>query len=171
MSEIKNLTGQRFGRLLVIRDSGKRSKVGEMIWLCECGCGYGNMVEVRGFSLRSGHTKSCNCLLKGKITKHGESGKTNLYKVWINIKQRCSNKKLREYKYYGGKGIRVCRSWQKDYLIFKSWALTNGYQQGLTIDRIDSNGDYCPENCQWIPRIENIRKANRERWNKLVEVE
>ena len=168
MSEIKNLIGQRFGRLLVFKDSGKRSKAGEMIWSCKCDCG--NSSEVRGHSLRNGHTKSCRCLMKEINTKHGEGSRTKLYGVWLNIKQRCSNKKLREYKWYGAKGIRVCQDWQETYLVFKRWAMANGYQMGLTIDRINSNGDYCPENCQWITRIENIRKANAERWNKLVEV-
>lgn len=163
MSEIKNIVGQRFGRLIVIKDTGVR-KNEEVAWLCRCDCG--SLLYVRGYNLRSGQTRSCGCLLQEKIRTHGESKRNKLYKIWLDIKQRCSNKKMKGYRYYGGKGITVCPEWQKSYLAFKNWAFANGYQEGLTIDRLDSDGNYEPSNCRWITRSENARKANIERWHK-----
>lgn len=108
---------------------------------------------------------SCGCNIRNlrtiNATKHGESkgnSKTRLYGIWLNMRNRCNNSKLPEYKYYGEKGVKVCLDWNS-YTNFKNWALTNGYLESLTIDRIDSSKNYSPNNCQWITRKENSMKA------------
>lgn len=100
---------------------------------------------------------SCAC----QLTKHGDY-KTKLYGVYHNMKYRCYNKNMKEFHNYGGKGIRMCDEWlgENGYSNFKKWAFENGYKEGLTIDRIDSNGNYCPDNCQWISKGENTAKSN-----------
>jgi len=172
---MKDLTNQRFSRLTVIKYTEKRQN-GSVIWLCKCDCG--NFKEAKTHELNRHGVQSCGCLhreitskrlrsRRGKLNasyKHGESHpKTKLYYIWVGIKQRCFNPKSREYKYYGKRGIIVCSEWRNNYLIFKTWALANGYQEGLTIDRIDNNGNYEPSNCQFITRSENVGKSNRTR--------
>lgn len=173
MSKKINLEGQRFGRLIVIKDTKKRTHNGSVIWLCRCDCG--NLTESRGYDLKNGLIQSCNCLhdelfeinrIKYRY-KHGDAshGKTRFYLNWVRMKARCYNPNDKDYKYYGKKGIEVCKKWKDDYLAFKNWALTNGYKLGLTIDRINSRGNYEPSNCQWITNVENARKARIERLN------
>ena len=156
-----NLVGKRFGRLVVLCDSGKR-KSREIIWCCKCDCG--NKLESRGPNLRLGNTKSCGCLNMERIYKHGDAinGPTRLYRSWIAMKQRCLNVNNIAYKYYGGRGIRVCDEWENDYLAFKEWASVNGYANNLTIDRINNDGNYKPSNCQWITQAKN----NQKRWDE-----
>ena len=138
------------------------------MWLCRCTCG--NTILVRGGHLRIGKITSCGCQNRDKIlkwaramnpkpkpTKHEEIN-TTLYSIWINIKKRCYTKSNSAYKYYGKRGIVMCNQWKDNYLSFKKWAFNHGYKEGLTIDRIDSNGDYEPPNCQWITKSENSRK-------------
>lgn len=163
---ISNLRNQRFGRLFVISDTGKRLKRGggHIIWLCHCKCG--NLIEVPTHSLKAGNTKSCGCLHRETAKRvasenffvHGES-KEQLYKVWAEMKARCLNSSNNVYRYYGAKGIKVCEAWKRSYLNFRNWAMNNGYKRGLTIDRIDASGNYEPNNCQWITRSENVIKA------------
>lgn len=150
-----NLTGQRFGRLVVLADSGKRYKGKSILWRCICSCG--NITDVAGYNLKNGNTKSCGCLQR----KHGESNRniTRLYRIWRNMKTRCYNPNQSNYKYYYAKGIKVYKKWKNDYLTFKKWALANGYKNDLTIDRIDNNGNYEPLNCQWITLSENSKKG------------
>ena len=164
---VKDLCGQKFGRLTVIKDTGERSKHGNVLWLCRCDCG--NLTINYSGHLCSGRTKSCGCLNSEKSAKrkmiHGDTRNhepTRLYRIWIAMKKRCSNPKSISYRYYGGKGISVCPEWASDYMTFKTWALTNGYQNNLTIDRIDHIGNYCPENCQWLTKSENSKKARRQ---------
>lgn len=147
----------RFGRLIV---TGKAKNIGiHTAWTCRCDCG--NECIVTTNSLRSGNTKSCGCYHKDKAreqsTRHGET-KTRLWYIWYGMRARCKYPSHNRYKYYGGKGINVCEDWE-EYENFKNWAVKNGYKDGLTIDRIDSGKDYCPENCRWVTKEENNRRA------------
>lgn len=160
-----DLTGHIYGDLTVIKlavdEVGKKKK-----WLCKCKCG--NTCIVSGSNLRNGHTKHCSeCgykITSEKKLLHGETG-TKLYFVWRGILNRCENKKFKSYSDYGARGIEVCKEWN-DSKTFFEWASVSGYKEGLEIDRIDVNGNYCPENCRWVSREKN---ANNKRNNKIIE--
>lgn len=150
MSKLVDLTGQRFGRLVVkaLADKGRKNVSAK--WECICDCG--NTLIVSASSLRTGNTRSCGCLHRdanqsGHNTRHGDCY-TRLYTIWRSMRQRCGNPKNMDYKSYGGRGILVCDEW-KDYTAFKRWALSNGYADNLSIDRINVDGNYEPGNCRW----------------------
>lgn len=160
---IKDIRGQTFGRLTAIKYVYS-DKSRTAVWQCKCNCG--NIVNVKGTELRNGQVNSCGCLQKERArmsnTKHGKSN-TKLHPVWRGMKQRCYNKNDKRYKYYGARDIAVCDEWRNDFMAFYTWSMNNGYKEGLTIDRIDVNGNYEPNNCRWITQKQQNKNT---RYNK-----
>lgn len=164
MSKTIDLTSKKFGMLTVIGKAG-HNRHGQLMWECICDCG--NKTIVIGQNLRRGMTKSCGCSSHLPKTKtHGMTG-TVLHNKWLNMKSRCYNPNNKRYNRYGGRGIKVCEEWEKDFMSFYNWAMKNGFKESLTIDRIDNDGDYCPENCRFSTPKE---QANNRSKNKLYEI-
>ena len=151
-----DLMGKTFGRLTVLsrveNNKHRRSR-----WLCKCSCGKTTIVN--GTSLKNGNTRSCGCLqkelakklLKERNTKHGKTN-TRLFRTWLGMKARCLNSRDKNFPQYGGRGITVCDEWldkENGFQNFYEWAMANGYRDDLSIDRIDNDKGYCPDNCRW----------------------
>ena len=165
-----DLTGQRFGMLTAIKPIGLNNH-GKMIWKCICDCG--NTAMPVGSSLKSGNSKTCGCTrmknLRKSTTKHGFRHHP-LYTVWRHMKNRCANSNNWAYKWYGGRGITVCDKWINDAKAFILWALDNGWEKGLQIDRIDNDGNYEPSNCRFVTPKENANNRRAKNSFKLKEV-
>jgi len=166
MPRIHDLTGNKFGRLLVISKAPSKGK--NSVWHCLCDCG--KEVDVRADCLMSGASQSCGCLCREKSgervkqikphTIHGKSN-TRLWAIWMGMKARCYNPNVEKFKNYGSRGIKICDGWLSDFKSFYDWAVENGYDDSLSIERINVDGDYCPDNCTWIPMSEQrLNKTN-----------
>ena len=166
--KVKDRTGQRCGRLTAIKHVGK-DKHGHAIWRCRCDCG--NYINVSSVVFSKGSTqKSCGCL-NTEVRKsgnnrrvHGGSG-TRLYRIWKSMHTRCYNTNSPDYKTYGS--ISICDEWLHDFNTFRTWALENGYNDTLSIDRIDPTGDYCPDNCRWA---DDKTQANNRTNNRIIHI-
>lgn len=159
---MKDISGQRYGRLFVERFSHVDSNGGSH-WICLCDCGITKVV--RRACLINGKTKSCGCLKHELLVKkhliHG-GRHSRLYKILSNMIARCERETSNRYRWYGARGIRVCSEWRHDFGAFRDWALSHGYADNLTIDRIQSNKNYQPDNCQWLTRSANTEKERKE---------
>lgn len=161
-----DLTGKQFGRLYVckrIRRNGRNN-----VYLCKCDCG--NYTEVLQSNLTQGKSTSCGCyqkeLASQRFSKHGKRN-TRLYVIYHNMKSRCYNKNNKRYNCYGGNGIEVCQEWLDDFMNFYNWSMENGYSDDLSIDRIDVNGNYEPENCRWATQEQ---QSNNQRKTIFIEI-
>lgn len=157
-----NLIGCKFGRLTVIEECKERDKHDKIVYKCICDCG--KIINISGNSLRQNKTKSCGCLRKevtgNRRLIHGKT-KTRLYRIWQGMKTRCYNKNNKSYLDYGGRGIKLCDEWLNSFDVFSAWAVNNGYQENLTIDRINNDGNYEPSNCHWITNKENCNNTRK----------
>lgn len=160
MPKFNDLSGLRFGRLTA-KEVAQRSsrKGGNTKWLCVCDCGGSGVIYAS--NLISGQTKSCGCLHKEYLYKHGFTTHASVkptYSCWKQMKDRCRNPKNKFFHYYGGRGIKVCEKW----LNFEGFLADMGEKpEGLTLDRIDTNGDYEPNNCRWITQANQMRNTRR----------
>lgn len=171
-----DLKGKKYNKLTAIEEVGK-DKSGTYRWLCKCDCG--GTVIVKTSELKNGHVKSCGCA-KSEAAKrrikdtgfafcnsrktHGMSN-TRIYRIWKDIKRRVKNPNRQNYKFYGARGITICQEWEESFEAFYEWAIKNGYEDNLEIDRIDNDKGYCPKNCHWVTRAEN---SNNKRTSRLV---
>ena len=162
----KDITNEKFGRLTAlyrddyVQPNGRK----RTSWKCKCECG--NEITVMYDNLKSGATMSCGCLAREMISKRASTHHmtdTHIYGVWCSMKTRCYTKSATGYPFYGARGITVCDEWRNSFETFYEWAIENGYKEGLTIERKDYDGNYCPENCCWITSVAqaNNRKSNR----------
>lgn len=159
-----DLIGQKFGRLIVVKQIG-RSKTGGALWLCRCECD--KEVIVQSSNLKNGHTKSCGCLQKEIVTKHGHNRKgrkTRTYSIWEHIIQRCTNKKQKAYKNYGGRKITVCKRWSDKKNGFTNFLKDVGeIPEDKEIDRTDNSKGYNPNNFRLVTHKENNRNKRNNR--------
>lgn len=167
----KDITGEKFGRLTVIEYAGSNKKRKTSMWLCRCECGNEKVIAYQDLKRE---TKSCGCLLKENkenFKRKYRNGVTTenkrIMSIYRGMIYRCYKSRGKSAQNYKNRGIKVCEEWLKDYFKFEEWALNNGYSEELTIDRIDVNGNYAPENCRWV---DNTTQQNNKRNNHYVEI-
>jgi hypothetical protein len=166
MRKIEDITGQKYGRLIVLEFAGTHKR--NALWKCRCECG--NEKVIAGRNLKNGNVKSCGCLRSEKTIsrnyKHGEIN-THLYKIFNQMRNRCNNPNHKDFKDYGGRGIEVCQEWNdiSAFLLFRDWAISQGYKDGLSIDRRENDKGYSPDNCRWVTVKE---QNNNKRNNHLI---
>lgn len=159
-------SGDTFGRLTAVE---KVRENGRTYWICRCSCG--DTRKVLQYNLTRGNSKSCGCMAREqaseRMTTHGMTG-TKIHAMWRSIKERCSIPSNNSYKNYGGRGIKICDEWigENGFQNFYNWAMSHGYRDDLTIDRIDVNGNYEPSNCRFATIKE---QANNKRTNTFIE--
>lgn len=164
MGKFIDITGQKFGRLTVV-ERLENDKHNRSVFRCKCDCG--NEITAAGRNLRIRKVQSCGCYAKDKKKEviHGLS-KHPLYRIWLGIKQRCYNLNAKRFQDWGGRGITMCDEWRNDFQAFYDWAIANGYEKGLSIDRINNNDNYTPENCRFTTVVEQQRNMRR---NNMIE--
>lgn len=158
-----DLKGLRFGKLVVLEEV-QRPLHGRF-WLCLCDCGKKTITNSN--RLTSGKTRSCGCLRANNSLVHGMY-KHRLYKIWHAMRIRCNNPTNPNYRFYGAKGVAICEEWQNSFTAFRDWALSHGYADNLSIDRIDPFGNYCPDNCRWVTM--QIQYKNKRNMTKRKEI-
>lgn len=161
MARLNDITGIKFGKLTVVKRA-ENDDYGRTRWQCECECGNKviRMSSIIMDAYRKGKASHCGC--SPVLKTHGLTKKNKrLYWVWAAIIQRCENKNSKDYKDYGGRGIRVCKEWREDFSSFHSWAMESGYKQGLSIDRINNNKGYYPGNCRWVGIKEQMNNQSK----------
>lgn len=167
MAKMIDLTGQRFGRLTVVSYSHSNDAA---VWRCKCDCGADDVMAKTGH-LRSNTVQSCGCMQKeayennlvtdGRINRTHGMSRHPLDNVFDNMLKRCYDPKNHRYKTYGGRGIKICDEWLDDRGEFYRWGLANGWEKGLTIDRVDNDGDYTPDNCRFTDRYQQMNNTTR----------
>lgn len=160
MKKYRDLTGMKFGKLTAITPVNEKLGSGHhKRWICNCECG--NTTIVSSDHLIKGETQSCGC------RNHGKSN-TRIFRIWKNMKRRCNDPTDEQYRRYGGRGIKVCDEWHKDFMKFYNWSMENGYSDKLSIDRINNDKGYCPENCRWTTmkiQANNTSRNTRVKYN------
>lgn len=161
-----DITGKKFGRLIAIRDIGSSNDKGR-VWEFQCDCG--KVKTARSSDVRNGKIRSCGCLHRDMLveekTTHNMHG-TRIYRIWRNIKTRCLNPNASHYSRYGGQGISICDEWRDSFESFRDWALSHGYSDELSVDRIDNDKGYCPDNCRWATLEQQAVNRRTPKTNK-----
>jgi hypothetical protein len=169
---VQELIGKRYHKLILLNEvepeiypNGEKKRR----FRCQCDCG--NITEARMSDMRSGRTNSCGCFRDEKIAtvtySHGLHD-TVLYSRWKGMKKRCYNKNHKQFRDWGGRGIKVCEEWKEDFRVFYDWAINYGFRKDLHLDRIDNNGNYEPGNCRFVTQAENNRNQRIRKDSRLL---